>query len=98
MGGRSGPSKVELERQQAEQAKAAADKAANAAIGKGIASKEATGAASMIGKEDRLGLADVAMIRENQAKAGRSMFGRGATVLSGGIGETATGTKTLLGG
>lgn len=97
MGGSSGPSQYEIEQQQKE--KAAAERAAllNREISTGIASKAATGSAANIGGEDRLGLADVAMIRENQAKGGRSAFGRGATVLSSGIGTTPTGTKTLLG-
>lgn len=97
MGGSSGPSKAELERQQKEKATLAANAAANAQIKTQTASKAATGAPSLIGGEERLGVADIAMIKENQAKAGRSPFGRGASILSGGIGETATGTKTLLG-
>lgn len=98
MGGSSGPSEYEREQQQkkiAEQQRAAL---VNREISAGIASKSATGSAAMIGGEERLGLADQTMIKENQARGGRSAFGRGATVLSSGVGSTPTGTKTLLGG
>lgn len=97
MGGSSGPSQYELEQQRKE--KAAAERAAllNREINTGIASKSATGSAEKIGGEERLGLADVEMIKENQFKMGRSAFGRGATVLTSGVGTTPTGTKTLLG-
>ena len=97
MGGSSGPSAYE--REQAAKEKAAAERSAlvNREISTGIASKAATGSAAMIGGEDRLGLADVEMIRTNQSRGGRSAFGRGASILSAGIGSTPTGTKTLLG-
>lgn len=97
MGGSSGPSAYEREQQK--KAAEAAQRAAlvNREISTGIASKEATGSAAMIGGEERLGLADLEMIKTNQAKGGRSAFGRAATVLSSGVGSTPTGTKTLLG-
>lgn len=95
--GSSGPSQYEREQQQ-KQAEAAQRAALlNREISSGIASKTATGSAATIGGEDRLGLADQEMIKKNQALGGRSAVGRGATVLSEGIGTTPTGTKTLLG-
>lgn len=94
MGGHSGPSKAELERQKQEAATAALNKEIN----EGIASKSATGTTSMIGGEQRFGTADLSMIKQNQELAGRSAMGRGAGILTGGVGSYISGTKTLLGG
>jgi hypothetical protein len=97
MGGSSGPSAYELEQQAKAKAEAQRSALLNREINTGIASKAATGSAERIGGEDRLGIADVEMIKTAQSRSGRSAFGRGATVLSSGIGTTPTGTKTLLG-
>jgi hypothetical protein len=97
MGGSSGPSAYEREQQAKERAAAERSALLNREINTGIATKAATGSAAMIGGEDRLGIADVEMIKTSQAKGGRSAFGRGASVLTAGIGTTPTGTKTLLG-
>jgi hypothetical protein len=88
MGGSSGPTKQDQERDAAN----AAAVALSSEISAGVASKAATGTTALIGGEQRYGEGDVAMIRKNQDLTGRSAYGRGATVLAG-----APAAKTTLG-
>jgi hypothetical protein len=88
MGGSSGPTKEEKERD-------AANKAAvelSSQITKDVAAKATTGTTALIGGEQRYGEGDISAIRKNQDLGGRSAYGRGATMLTG-----MAGTKTSLG-